>query len=206
MTLRRRAPMVLAMVAVSGLGVAGMKFLEAHAARNPQPLPVLGTVPAFHLIDQDGQPMSRDTLNGRVWVADFIFTRCAGQCPMMTARMGRLAALLDPRDAVTLVSFTVDPEHDTPEVLASYAKAQGAASASWRFVTGTPSAIVGLCRDGFHLAVADGEGTADEPISHSVRLVLVDRTGAIRGYYDATEDAQLQRLHRDLRRVLEERS
>ena len=187
---------------VVSVGAAGIALLGPYIAKAHETLPVYGRVPAFSLVDQDGKALSRDTLQGRVWIADFIFTRCAGQCPMMSAQMARLSAALPRRGAVRLVSFTVDPTWDTPPVLAQYAKTYGASPAVWSFVTGDTAQLRRLCREGFRLAVAEGAGTVEEPITHSVRLVLVDRAGDIRGYYDAADAGALKRLQRDLRKLL----
>ena len=197
-----RSRPLLVLAPIAGAVVVGMVFTVLRTARAHVVPPTYGEVPAFVLIDQDGQPVSTDTLRGSVWVADFIFTRCAGQCPLMSAQMARLARALRHHRSVKLVSFTVDPEWDTPPVLADYAKSYGASGDQWSFVTGDPQELFQLCQDGFRLAVAEGGGTTEEPITHSVRWVLVDPTGQIRGYYDATDATQLARLRRDLRRLL----
>lgn len=188
-------------------GWAAVLLLAAAAAvfaAEPADAPVdYGRVPAFSLIDQTGQPVTRDTLAGDVWIADFIFTRCAGQCPMMSVQMAALQNRFHDTPDVRLVSFTVDPAHDTLEVLAAYAGHYGAVSPRWRFLTGDRDALWGLARDGFKLGVSD-DGTTEEPIVHSIRLVLVDRQGRIRGYYDATEAMAVERLVRDARLALSE--
>ena len=153
-----------------------------------------GQVPAFQLTDQAGQPFTSGSLKGRAWIADFIFTSCAGTCPQMTARMASLQAKLPP--AVQLVSISVDPQRDTPQVLAEYAGRHGADPARWRFLTGDPGRIAPLVSQGFRLSYAEGTDPV-EPIIHSVRFVLVDPSGAIRGYYDSTDPAQVERLVRD---------
>jgi len=167
-------------------------------------LPVLGTVPEFSLIASSGAPLSQQDLAGTVWVADFIFTRCPGICPILSAQMAKLQAAL-PRAAsgpVRLVSFSVDPANDTPEALRAYAERFRADSERWWFVTGERQALYSLISDGFHLAVAerpesentDGQGL----ITHSDRFVLVDRDLRIRGYYFGTEEASVQQLVRDI--------
>ena len=174
--------------------VAGCIAVIAYAvsARPVAELPSLGTVPAAALTDQRARPFDPAQLRGSVWIADFIFTRCSGQCPMMSAEVARVAQQTDP--AVQLVSFTVDPDWDTPEVLARYATSYHAPE-RWRFVTGEHAAIERLSREGFHLAAA-------EPITHSGRLVLVDRQGVIRGYYDPTEPEQMRQLREHVRYLL----
>lgn len=109
--------------------------------------------------------------------------------------------MLGAREDVRLVSFTVDPERDTPEVLARYARMAGAQADRWLFLTGAKEALHGLARSGFHLGVEDQAGNEAEPILHSTRLILIDRAGTIRGYYDAADRGSLDRLASDLRRL-----
>ena len=164
-------------------------------------LPAYGHVPSVTLIDQRRQAFSPKQLAGSVWIADFIFTRCAGQCPLMSAHMARLQATFRRQPRLRLVSFTVDPQHDTPEILTDYGRAYRADLQRWQFVTGASGAIRRLVQEGFHLALSDG-GTPQEPITHSVRLVLVDQQGTIRGYYDATDARAMERLQADARALL----
>lgn len=166
--------------------------------RGPEPPPVLGEVPDFALINRDGQPVRRADLAGAPWIADFIFTRCGASCPMMSLRMARLEREL-PRDlGVRFVSISVDPEHDTPQVLQEYAESFGAPG-RWLFLTGDRRAIYSLSKDGFKLAVDDTTPVnEDEPILHSTRFVLVDGEGRIRGYYEAFDEEALKKLTRDL--------
>lgn len=163
--------------------------------------PVLGEVPEFTLLDQRGRQVSRDDLAGRPWVADFVFTRCALSCPLMTSRMLLLGERMQP-GAARRVSVSVDPDHDRPAVLAAYAESYGIGDPGWLFLTGERDAIHALVVGGFRLAVDDepppGTVPAGEPILHSTRFVLVDAGGRIRGYYDAVSDEGLDRLLRDL--------
>ena len=183
----------------AALIIGGFLFREASASRAMSPLPVLGQVPSFALVDHHGRPFSDGDLRGRVWVADFVFTRCAGQCPMMHERMRDLSQIIRNPD-VRLVSFSVDPEWDTPQVLAAYVAQQGWPTHQWSFVTGARAEIERVCRDGFHLSMGSEDAGA-EPVTHSVRLALVDRQGGIRGYYDATDDSRLTQLTRDLQQL-----
>jgi protein SCO1/2 len=156
--------------------------------------------PIFQLTDQDGQPFGSDQLRGRIWIADFIYTTCPGPCPLISSRMSETQKPLRDTD-VKLVSFTVDPQHDTPAVLRDYAERLQAQPGRWKFLTGDKGAIYRLVRNGFKLATAEG-GTAG-PI-HSTRIVLVDRNGVIRGYYDATEADAVTRLLADTHHLLRE--
>ena len=182
------------------LGVAtGLVVLAALAVwlvRRPSPLPVLGNVPTFALTERTGRPLTNDDLAGHVWIVDFIFTRCPDFCPALTARMAGLAKQLAPAgDPIRLVSISVDPVHDTPDVLRDYATRAGARD-GWLFVTGDRAAVASLLRDGFKVAWAD-DGPPTSPITHSDRFVLVDRMLRIRGYYHGTDPDDVTRLARD---------
>ena len=180
------------------LVAAGVAVVGARARRAPEP-PRLGSLPDFRLVERSGRPLSRADLRGRPWVADFIFTRCGGACPAMTARMARLRRDLSPD--VRFVSFTVDPAHDTPEVLTRYA-ATFRADEGWRFVTGPAKDLYALSVAGFKLAAmevppAEQVAGGDGPFLHSSKFVLVDGAGVIRGYYDSTDEAAMRTLAAD---------
>ncbi len=161
-----------------------------------------GTVPGFQLTNQNGQPFGSAQLSGKIWIADFIYTTCPGPCPMISSRMSELQKPLQKTD-VHLVSFSVNPEKDTPEVLRGYADKLQAEPGRWDFVTGAKSAIYKLSHDGFKLAVSDGRDAQGIPV-HSTRMVLVDRHGQIRGYYDATEPEAITKLLADTNHLLRE--
>jgi len=184
-------------VLLAALAVVGVAALRGWRGR-PEAPPILGELPVFALVDHQGRAVGRGELAGTPWVADLVFTRCALACPRMTAAMARLDRRLPP-EGVRLVSVSIDPAHDTPEVLAAYAARHGA-SARWRFLTGEPAAVRALARDGFKLGVAEVEGEVDPglALAHSDRFVLVDAGGRVRGYYDPFEAAALARLERDL--------
>jgi len=193
-----KATVVLIPLLIAG----GLFFLrQVQVARlASHNLPNEGRVPAFQLTDQDGQPFGTQQLLGKIWIADFIYTMCPGPCPMISSRMAETQKPLHDTD-VRLVSFTVDPERDTPSVLREYAGKLQAQPDRWKFLTGNKDAIYRLVRDGFKLATM--EGGANGPI-HSTRLVLVDRAGAIRGYYDATDADAITRILADTHHLLQE--
>lgn len=193
-------------------------------------LGVYGTVPDFALVERSGRRITRADLLGRVWVADFIYTECTETCPLQTASMARLQRDFADEPDLLLVSITVDPEHDTPEVLRAYAARFGAGEERWWFLTGPREAIYRLAIDGFRLGVRDlgtaaappptGSRTwlapapawahpvpnpARQPIIHSSRLVLVDRQARIRSYHQGTDGESLEHLRGNARRVLRER-
>lgn len=174
---------------------------QAQVARlGSRALPKDGPVPSFQLIDQSGAPFGSLQLLGKIWIADFVYSTCPGPCPMISSRMAELQKPLRDTD-VKLVSFSVDPQHDTPPVLRDYAAKLGAQPGRWYFLTGDKGQIYRLSRDGFKLAAADGEAAG--PI-HSTRMVLVDRRGEIRGYYDATDADAVTRLLADANHLLRE--
>jgi protein SCO1 len=205
----RSSGRVLGLVGAILVAAGAVAVVGARARRAPEP-PRLGALPAFRLVERSGRPLSLADLRGRPWVADFIFTQCAGACPAMTARMARLRRDVPPD--VQFVSFTVDPAHDTPEVLARYAASFGA-DEGWRFVTGPAKDLYALSVAGFKLAameVPPGEqlptddrgrwmqaAGGDGPFLHSSKFVLVDGAGVIRGYYDSTEEAAMRTLAAD---------
>jgi len=178
-----------------------LRNVEVTALRQ-RSISAYGTVPGFQLTNQNGQPFGSAQLSGKIWIADFIYTTCPGPCPMISGRMSELQKPLDKTD-VHLVSFSVDPEKDTPEVLRGYADKLQDEPGRWDFLTGAKSAIYNLSHDGFRLAVSDGSEAQGIPV-HSTRMVLVDRHGQIRGYYDATEPEAITKLLADTNHLLRE--
>ncbi len=164
-------------------------------------LPVLGRVKTFQLIDSQGKPFALDRLRGKIWVADFIFTRCGGQCPIMTRHMEKIQSLLPTEAPVELVSISVDPEFDTPNVLSDYASTTSARSGRWHFLTGSAEAIAALMRDSFHLPGVTASSNATEMLFHSDRFVLVDPAFQIRGYYTGTDPDSVAQLVKDMGRL-----
>jgi protein SCO1/2 len=164
------------------------------------PPPVLGTVPDFRLVDQTGAPFGPERLAGRVWIADFIFTRCPDVCPRMTERVAGVHRALG--DRADVVSVSVDPAYDTPERLATFARAHGADSPRWHFLTGDSRHVQEAVLRGFKIAFSrDSEDIAS--ITHGVHVLLVDGRGRIRGYYDSNDADALERLVTDARRLAE---
>jgi protein SCO1/2 len=174
-----------------GLSVLGLAGCTATAG-----LPSYGLVPDFTLTDQSNQPfVSANTLRGKVWIADFIFTNCPGPCPRMSAQMRQVDNALHD---VKLVSFTVDPTRDTPEVLQKYAQRYQAEPGVWYFLTGTQPALHELSRNVFKLGDVNGD------LEHSTRFVLIDKKSRVRGYYLTSDDDAIPRLIADAKQVLKE--
>lgn len=175
-------------------------------AASAQPPRVLFDLPAFTLTAHTGEPFGRDDLAGRAWVVNFIFTRCQGPCPMMTSRMAELQRTLADTPAwrdgrIGLLSVSVDPDHDTPEVLARYAGWAHAAP-QWVFLTGSRDAVWRLIVEGFKLPVGEAPDDPQMPIFHSQKFVLVDSAGRVRGLYDGLEADGRTALLADLEHVL----
>jgi protein SCO1/2 len=166
-------------------------------------LAVFGSLPEFELVERDGSAVTLDDLRGKVWVADFVFTRCAGPCPLLSSKMSRLQDAVRELNDVRLVSFSVDPERDTPEVLTEYARRYAAEENRWLFLTGPKLPLYRLVGEGFLLAVDDG-GPDAGLITHSTRLVLIDRQGRIRGYYDGAEPGTVEQILPGIRTLLSE--
>ena len=155
-------------------------------------------LPDFSLTDQGSAGVALATMRGKIWVADFIFTSCVTICPPMTNEMAGLQEEFA-TDDVYFVSFSVDPERDTPEVLSRYAARYGADLDRWSFLTGEKEAIYQLAHEGFNLAA----GHQGSEILHSTRFVLVDRQGQVRDYYESRSKGALQQLRRDMRALLQ---
>ncbi len=195
----------------------------------------LGQVPPFSLIERSGKEITLGDLKGKVWIADFIFTRCPDLCPLISGQMARLQSALADESNLKLVSISVDPEFDRPPILAQYAAQFEADPDHWYFLTGDKKAIYRLVRDGFKLAVHDPDDPQAslpphptvleaarswvdpkaawahtgherrEPVIHSDRFVLVDGAGWIRGYYHGTDPQMVQQLIQDTRELLRTR-
>ena len=196
--------LLLALLAVLLLAVIPGIVLPTLVCRNPGvELPDLGTVPAFSLIDERGQPFTQEALRGHPTIVDFIFTRCDTICPVVTMKMQRLQEkLLDRRaDAIKLVSISVDPAHDTPAILAAYAQQYGALPDKWRFLTGPLDKVKALVEGPFmNSMIVDGVTPTGAPqISHNGYYILVDADLRIRGVYDSNDVQKLDDLQHHAR-------
>ena len=185
----RRLPLILLLFATAGCTL--------HSS-----LPELGDVPPFKLTTQNGAAFSSDSLKGKVWVLDFIFTTCNGPCPRMSAQMRRLQFELKKKpetlNSVRLVSITVDPRHDDPPTLLEYSGHFRADPRLWSFLTGPEAEIRKLSVDTFHV------NTAVNQLEHSTRFILVDGKARIRGYYETTDATMLDQLAEDVDKLRKE--
>lgn len=167
-------------------------------ACSPSPEPKK-SLPDFSLtaVTVDGtSPFDLRTMRGRAWIAAFVYTRCSGPCPMLTANMAGLQKSLPKK--IGFLSFTVDPDHDEPEVLTLYARKFSADPQRWFFLTGEKTELIRLVRDGFLLPVVENAAALPgERFAHSTKFVLVDSQGRVRGWYDGEDAAALDKLAAD---------
>ena len=188
------------------LALALTMLALAACARPASPPPLLGQVPAFTLTDETGARFDAgERLRGQVWIANVIFTRCPDICPAFTAKM----AIVQEKTASAkphLVSFSVDPTHDTPEVLAAYARQHGARAERWSFLTGPFAEVRAAVEDALKVHMEqNGSAAGGVPnISHGSHFVLVDRAMRIRGYYDMNDADAVARVVRDAETVTKE--
>ena len=155
-------------------------------------LPEIGNIPQFEFTNSDGNIVTLDSLKGKVWVADFIFTTCTMACPMMTGNMNIVHKKFKKNDNVRLVSISVYPEFDTPEVLKNYASQYDADTEKWLFLTGKEDAVKDIIRDGFKI------GDYEDIIFHSEKFALVDKKGIIRAYYNGMKSEDMKQLKKDI--------
>lgn len=201
-------PLSAAGLAAAGL-LGGWLLVRPGGGRD---LPIYWRAPQFALVDQQGDTLRSERLRGTVWVSSFIFTNCEGVCPLITARMARFRDTLKAEGLlgreVRLVSITVDPARDTPEVLAEYAaRFGGSPPEEWAFLTGAPpEAVREMIQEGFKLSAtlrpSAADTTGNYQVEHTPRVVLVDRESRVRGHYDMREPGATERLWADLKTLL----
>lgn len=163
-----------------------------------QQLPKIGSIPQFEFIDSNGNTVTLNNLKGKVWVADFIFTTCTMACPMMTGNMNLVHKKFKKNDDVRLVSISVYPEYDTPDVLKEYASQYDADTEKWLFLTGDESSVKNIIKDGFKI------GDFEEIIFHSEKFALVDKNGTIRAYYNGMKSEDMKQLKKDISALLKQ--
>jgi protein SCO1/2 len=194
----------LAMVSVIGAGLWRREAGADDDLVTAEQLPVQIDVPPFDLVNQNQQRITLEDLRGKVWIADFIFTNCAGPCQKMTRRMAELQKALPPD--VRLVSFSIDPARDKPAALKEYAKIFKADEPRWYFLTGAEQGVMFAQARGMYIG-ATAAAAATQPgfeISHSTRFVLVGPDAKVRGQYDSASEEAMSRLVKDARQLAEE--
>lgn len=194
---------VLAMVAlVASRTVARRDSQIGLDATSSDKFEPLFSTPAFELTDQNGKPFKQSDLLGSVWVTDFVFTRCGGPCPLMTSKLADVQKQVA-RPDVKLVSFSVDPERDTPAVLKEYGQRFGADESRWTFLTGDKQKIYDVAAA---MKITAIPAAKDAPIIHSELFLLVNRTGEVVGVYHSNDEAEMKQLISDASELAERRA
>jgi protein SCO1/2 len=194
--------------AVAGWSVIACLLALALVACRPEPpLQSFGPAPSFSLVDQSGHPFGSADLAGRVALANFIYTSCTDTCPLLSATMGQVQEQLRGDGTLgnkaVLLSFTLDPERDTPQVLTTYGERFGVDAAGWRMLTGTPDQLGQLAQDfklGRPIPLPLDARNPLVNLMHSNRFVLIDPNGQVRAYYSG-ESLDVQEVVRDMRRL-----
>lgn len=179
---------------------AVVKWFDREHTRLPVLISEEHRILDFYLLNQDSQLVSQETWKNKIVVADFFFTFCTTICPKMTASLRKVQSEFMNDPAIRFNSFSVDPERDVPSQLKNYTLGLGIPTKNWDFLTGPKKEIYKLARNSFKVVATDGDGGADDFI-HSSRLVLVDKKKRIRGYYDGTDDQEVERLIADIRKL-----
>jgi protein SCO1/2 len=208
-----RRPFVAVMVPVLTV------LLAACSSQDSDSLPVYGDIPSFSLTDQMGQAFTSEELRGKVVLANFVFTNCTEFCPTLSSRMAQIQERLEEDGLlgkeVLLLSFSVDPEYDTPEILLSYAERYSADYNAWRFLIGPPEVMRQVITDGFKLDFGrvgkpyehphvDGSTHIHEyNVYHTTRVVMWDKAGRVRAYYDGAADWDMEKVLKDVRQLVE---
>lgn len=160
-------------------------------------------VPGFTFLDQDSLVTTGKFVEDRVWVGHYFFTTCPSICPKMMNSLAGVDEAFRGNARVRFVSFTVDPDHDTPRVLKAYALSKGIDGHRWQLLTGDKKDLYRYARNALSIVATDGDGGPGDFI-HSEKLVLIDRNRNIRGYYDGTEPREIKQLINDINRLLQE--
>ncbi|MBX3275509.1 MAG: SCO family protein [Sandaracinaceae bacterium] len=192
------------MAARTAIALAALLGGLAGCDEPEPPIPEMMPIADFTLVDQSGAELSSRALRGKVWIADVMFTSCPEICPLMSTQMANLHRRVT-HPEVRFVSVTVDPAVDTPEVLRAYAERYGADTSRWSFLSGQPDDVQRVIQRSFRLPTGErlerDDGSYD--ILHTARFLLIDRRMTLRGLYE-TDRAGLDRLERDIARLLEE--
>jgi protein SCO1/2 len=202
---------------------AGFVFSCGNEVKQERVLPILGqrdveykvvngeekadtlyhTIPEFRYLNQDSVPIKSETMKGKIWISDFFFTHCPTICPPMTSQMKRLNNnLSDLSGEIQFMSFSIDPERDTPSRLREYIRAHEIAAFNWYFFTGNEQATHRLGIESF-LVHAGTDDTQPGGFAHGDIFTLVDREGHVRGIYHGTEQEDVDKLEKDTRKLLE---
>ncbi len=165
-------------------------------AATPSVLPELGAVGEFSLVNQENKPLNHASLENKLWIVNFFFTKCTGPCPLMSQKMAKLQKDLESTPEVNFLSISVDPANDTPAVIQEYGKKVEANFQKWTFATGEKAEVLRLAQESFKLPAGE------TPDMHSTKFVLVDAKGQIRAYYDSLEEKVEDKIKEDIHHLL----
>lgn len=160
-------------------------------------LPVLGNINNFILYDQNGNEFSKQDLFGNYWISDFIFTTCAGPCPVMSSQFQGFQEKYSDNSNLKLLSISVNPQYDTPNILQNYGERYNADFKKWNFLTGDVNEIHTLALESFKV------GDAENPIFHSAFFILIDDQAQIRGYYNSTINEDINKMYSDINDLMD---
>jgi protein SCO1/2 len=161
-------------------------------------------IPAFSFTDQDGQAITEQTVTGKIYVADFFFTRCGSICPRMTSNMAILQEKFKQDNSVIFLSHSVTPEMDSVPVLKQYAMNKGVISNKWYLLTGSTDKIYDLAKKQYYAGDTIGYYQTGNEFLHTENFILVDRQRRIRGVYNGTLALEMERLAEDIHTLEEE--
>lgn len=188
-----RKSFVWTLIAVNIVGLAvifGLRQFKAGRENVAETPASYGTIQDFTLIDTKGEAVSLSALKGRPWIANFMFARCAGACPLMSTSLSGLQKELPGN--VRFISFSIDPEFDSPQALESYSRQYNAEPGRWLFLTGDKAVLRQILKD-----VHIDDGALEDPTLHTLRFILVDGAANVRGYYDSSDEKAVQKLTQD---------
>jgi protein SCO1/2 len=157
----------------------------------------------FSLINQNGKVITQEDYKDKIYVSDFFFTTCQTICPIMTHNMAKIQKEFSEDDSVMLLSHSVTPEIDSVTVLRDYADRKGVVDVKWNVTTGDKKHIYELARKSYFAVVDEGDG-GDQDFIHTENFILVDKKRQIRGYYDGTQDEEMDRLITDIKTLQKE--
>lgn len=200
-----RGSRIVTTAIATGIVAGVVAWLTLRVFAVPAALPELFPMPDFRFVSEQGEAFGSEDLRGKVVVANFIFTRCPTVCPALTARMAKMQTQVPEDLPIHFVSFSVDPRHDTPQVLREFGQKYDQDPARWTFLTGELGEVMQAVEEGFRIGVSGAEDPDASPfdIVHGEHFVLVDQKGTIRGYYPNAEPS-LKRLVQDAQRLARE--
>jgi protein SCO1 len=199
-----QARLAWSLLILVSLGITLAAFSQ-FSRKAGEALPISGELKPFEFTERSGKAFGSRELKGKVWVADFIFTRCGGPCPVMSAHLSKMQQMILDEPGICLVSFSLDPTYDTPQVLRDYAQHFKAIEGKWFFLTGKTDETLQLAQEGFKItAQKNHDATPSDAVLHGTHFILVDQQGRLRGYYDSGDANLLPKIVKDAKALLKD--